>query len=320
MVIGRSFFLLALLLALAIASVFIVPNDFHDADCCFETNDSIFSIMTFNVDACDSLRFLPEKQRRLQELISRENPSILCLQELPFRNHEKLRPYLDSVYGKCETLSYADNKWRFQFYSRFPIRNFRKLSSDNILDTTGFDEKLMKEYRTIRKQMPVMSAEFEVAPNRWITLYSGHMRSSAYSTARRSMDEDASWIEGVPLYYRNYDNGKRIRDYEARCIRRYVEVDLKKDMPVIVAGDLNDWCGSDCLNMLMFGTDGAEGPELTDAWNDKGRGWGFTYFGWHLRLTLDHILYSKDFELLDVKVVDTDLSDHKPLMAIFKVK
>lgn len=317
-VISRSLLGLVVLLILSVASIYVVPNDFHDADNCFKTNDSTFSIMTFNVDACDSLSFLPEKQKKLQEFISRENPSILCLQELSYDNHEKLRPYLDSVYGKCETLSHSNNKKRFLFYSRFPIRNFKNLSSDEKMDTTGFDEKLMKEYRSISKYMPVTSAEFEVAPDRWITLYSGHMRSSAYSTARRSMDKDASWVEGIPLYYRNYKIGKRIRDYEARCIRGYIEQDQKDGRPVIVAGDLNDWIGSNCLDVLMHG-DG-NGCELTDAWKDKGRGWGFTYFGWHLRLTLDHILYSKDFELQDVVVVDTDLSDHKPLKARFMFK
>lgn len=209
--------------------------------------------MTFNVDACDSLSFLPEKQKKLQEFISKENPSILCLQELSFRNHDTLRVFLDSVYGKCDTLSRDDNKWRFLFYSRFPIKNFRRLSCDEELDTADFDEKLMKEYETIRKQIPVMSAEFEVAPGRWITLYSGHMRSSAYSTARRSMDKDASWVEGIPLYYRNYKIGKLIRDYEARCIRGYIEQDQKDGRPVIVAGDLNDCVGSNCLDVLMHG-------------------------------------------------------------------
>lgn len=51
---------------------------------------------------------------------------------------------------------------------------------------------------------------------------------------------------------------------------------------------------------------------------EGGTGLGWTYFGWHLRLRLDHILYSEDFNLQEVKVIDSDLSDHKPLLARFK--
>lgn len=56
--------------------------------------------------------------------------------------------------------------------------------------------------------------------------------------------------------------------------------------------------------------------KLKDAWWEGGNG-----FGWHLRLRLDHILYSDKLELVDVKVIDTDIdiSDHKPLMASFRL-
>ncbi len=84
-------------------------------------------------------------------------------------------------------------------------------------------------------------------------------------------------------------------------------------MPVIVGGDLNDWCGSKCLNTMM-------GTDLKDAWWEGGHGFGWTYFGWHLRLRLDHILYSNEMELVGVTVVDSDLSDHKPLKATFRMR
>ena len=63
-----------------------------------------------------------------------------------------------------------------------------------------------------------------------------------------------------------------------------------------------------------------EGNTLKDAWWEGGNGFGFTYKGWHLRLRLDHILYSDEFELCDVRVVDSDVSDHRVLVADFKLK
>ena len=125
------------------------------------------------------------------------------------------------------------------------------------------------------------------------------------------MDEDASWLTGLGLYWRNYKVGKRIRDYEAGNVRRFIDEARSEGKPVIVAGDFNDWNGSNCLKTLM-------GKDLKDAWSEGGRGFGWTYFGWHLKLRLDHILYSDEMELVDVKVVDSDLSDHKPLIARFR--
>ena len=270
------------------------------------------SILTFNVNSNDSISFTQDVQRKLIDLIIEEKPDIVCFQELSFENLKKIKPQLDSIYGPCEILSGDDQYWRLRFYSHYPLRNFRRhhCTGDVVTDDMSAEEK--SEIDLFKQQMNVMSAEFEVAPGRWVTVFSGHLRSSAYSTARRSMDKGTSWLGGIPLYWRNYKIGKRIRDFEAQNVRRFVDEARANGNTVIVVGDLNDWCGSDCLETLM-------GNDLKDAWWEGGRGFGWTYFGWHLRLRIDHILYSDELQLTDVKVVDSDLSDHKPLKAQFVI-
>lgn len=275
--------------------------------------------MTFNVDSfADTVNFDECFQRRLLDLIEREKPDFLCFQELSFDNLKKIKPQLDSIYGYCDLLKGDNQLLRLHFYSRYQLRNFRKYHSTGEIDSLDFDKNTLQYYHSIRKQLPMLSAEFEIEPGRWATVFSGHLRSSAYSTARRSMDKDDSWFEGLSLYWRNYKIGKRIRDYEADNVRRYIDDARSEGKPVIVAGDLNDWSGSDCLNTLM-GLNGFNGSkdELKNAWWEGGNGFGWTYVGWHLRLRLDHILYSEELELVDVKVIDSDLSDHKPLVAKF---
>lgn len=271
------------------------------------------SIMTFNIDGTDSVKFTNNYKNILLKIINQDKPDILCFQELSFYNYDIIKSKLDSIYGECESLNEDDKLWRFRLYSHFRLRNFNRYKCNGDIITNDLSPDEVKEIELKQKQMNVMSAEFEIDPGHWVTVFSGHLRSSAYSTARRLMDKDANWIEGISLYKRNYEVGKRIRDYEAENVRRYVDEARAEGKPVIVAGDLNDWCGSDCLNTLM-------GDDLKDAWWEGGNGFGWTYFGWHLRLRLDHILYSDELELVDVKVVDTDLSDHKPLLARFRVK
>lgn len=274
------------------------------------------SIMTFNIAAYDSTSFATSIQQGLLELINQELPDIICFQELSYENLKKIKPQLDSIYGACPELDGKDIEvHRGKFYSNLTMRNFKRYHCEEDIDTLGLDSLELEEYHHMKLQMGVMSAEFEVKPGKWVTLFSGHLRSSAYSTARRSMSKDSHWWEGLPLYCRNYEVGKRIRDYQARNVRRFIEEARAEGKTVIVAGDLNDWCGSTTLNTLMGEGDNA----LKDAWWEGGNGFGFTYQGWHLRLRLDHILYSDGVELNDVRVIDSDLSDHKPLVATFNI-
>lgn len=273
-----------------------------------------FRIMTFNVNAYDTISFSQAFQDSLFAEIHRQSPDILCIQELSGTNYKKIKSLLDRIYGSCPELDGKDIEvHRCKFYSSLTMRNFKRYHCEGMIDTLGLDSMELEEYHHMKLQMPIMSAEFEVQPGKWITLFSGHLRSSAYSTARRSMSKDSHWWEGIPLYYRNYKVGKRIRDYQARNVRKFIDKARADGKTIIVAGDLNDWCGSTTLNTLMGEGENA----LKDAWWEGGNGFGFTYHGWHLRLRLDHILYSDGLELQDVKVIDSDLSDHRPLKASF---
>lgn len=315
----RSYAILSSLIAIVCLICFLnYRNKFYVVSFCGEkrASSNAFTIMSFNVNATDSVLFNREIQLQLFNLLEREKPDFICFQELSFENLKKIKPQLDSIYGPCEEMDGRDIEvHRGKFYSHFTMRNFKRYHCEGTIDTSDFDSLELKEYDQMRKQMEVMSAEFEVQPSKWVTLFSGHLRSSAYSTARRSMSKDSHWWEGISLYYRNYKVGKRIRDYQARNVRRFIDDARAEGKTVIVAGDLNDWCGSTTLNTLMGEGENA----LKDAWWEGGNGFGFTYQGWHLRLRLDHILYSDGLKLNDVKVIDSDLSDHRPLIANFSI-
>ena len=84
--------------------------------------------------------------------------------------------------------------------------------------------------------------------------------------------------------------------------------------PAIVMGDMNDISGSYTLRRI-------ESAGLTDAWWKGGFGYGTTYHDHGLCLRLDHILYDEDcLTLSDVKVIDTDASDHNALVGGFRIE
>lgn len=271
--------------------------------------------MTFNIAGLDSTKFTKEVCDSFIELIRREQPTIICIQELSKYNFKRIRPKLDSIFGPS-LLSIYDDVYRPYFYSKLNLRSFCRLMYEGKIDTIGLDTEAVNECKRQKGQMPVMSAKFEVIPDKWITLFSGHLSSASYSNARRSMPADEYWIEGIPLYHRNYMVGRRIRNFQANNIKRYVDDALQQGERVIVAGDLNDFTGSKCLRTIQ----GEGKNKLEDAWQKGGNGFGFTYFGYGLKLRLDHILFSPNIELINVKVVNCNISDHKPLKATFRIK
>ena len=105
--------------------------------------------------------------------------------------------------------------------------------------------------------------------------------------------------------------GYELRAKEVDAIYESIKGDAQ---PVIVMGDLNDISGSYAVERINE-------AGLKDAWWKGGIGYGATFHDKWLRLRLDHILYKYNkLNLQNVKVIDSDLSDHKPLVAGFTFK
>lgn len=281
--------------------------------CDDELSDDSFRIMVYNVNGTveDTIH---ENGVCLLDIVEEQKPDILCLHELGAVGFSQIEQSLDSIYGYSDDHLLKKNRDRYVLYSRFPIQNFRQYSGCGDVLVPEADSLIDDEIKKLHEKMPIFSADIEVEKGRWITVFSCHLRSNAYSTARRSMDRDStSWFDGIPLYYKNYKQAHAIRNWEARQLRQYIDSLQAMDRPVIVAGDLNDFCGSDCLNTI-------QGDDLSDAWWERGNGFGFTYDEWHLKLRLDHILYDSHFDCIDIVVPKYQLSDHYPIVADFCIK
>lgn len=102
--------------------------------------------------------------------------------------------------------------------------------------------------------------------------------------------------------------GYNRRQKEADTIYNFI---IKNPYPVIVVGDINDISGSYTIRRL-------QDAGLVDAWWEGGCGYGTTFHNRMIRLRLDHILFQKEkINLKDIKVIDSDFSDHNALFASF---
>ena len=250
-----------------------------------EIQEQGVKILTFNLDASD--RTISDNHaNEFFEMIEKESPDILCLQEVRYKSFKKIRGRLDSMY-RYSSDGGQRKVQRYILYTKYPIKNFRRIGKTNIY-----------------------SADVQIE-GIWTHIYSCHLTSNGYTTARRKViSENRSWLEGIPDYYKHIAAGIRKRRTEADVIRKGIDSLKRVNIPVLVIGDLNDFTGSECLDRIMS-------TDLADAWWNSGNGFGITYDAWHLKLRIDHVLYdNKYFIPLNSHVVDTDISDHKPLVTM----
>lgn len=296
-----------------------------------------FRVMTYNINNRVNADSLATDTLGLWQIVQEQHPDILCLHEAPIVARNPVGDSLDAYFGYHEE---KPDHNRIALYSRFPFRNFIHYPALGEVEVPETDSLIEVEIKNLKHGMPVFSAEIEVEKDKWITVFSSHLRSNAYSVARRSMDHDSTtWKDGIPLYYKNYKIAHAIRNWEAATVRHHLDSILSLNIPVVLAGDLNDFSGSDCINLLT-GVNGlrskveglrsegegqrskvegqrSEGESLLlrDAWWERGNGFGVTYDEWHLKIRIDHILISKHFEVNQIWVPRYGLSDHYPLVA-----
>lgn len=245
------------------------------------------TVMTFNLNASNRT-ITDEEANQFQELVRKKSPTILCLQECRYKSFVKFRHELDAIYSYSSNQGQKENK-RYILYTKYPFRKFRQIPNHKIYAV---------ELKINRK---------------WVAVYSCHLTSNGYSTARREvLRHNGSWISGVGKYYTNISKGIKLREEEATILRNSIDSVLLNKMPVLVIGDLNDFTGSNCLRII-------QGKELRDAWCESGIGFGNTYDAWHLKLRIDHILYSDDFSSMRSKVLSCKISDHMPLLTDLRI-
>lgn len=273
-----------------------------------ELTGSTFRVVTYNIyPQVDSTQY-DLWQRDMLEEIKRLHPEILCLQEF-----KKDMPWLEEEL--CKHFSYTEEmraerkhiKWRL--YSPYPMTNIKRYKPTEELDTKDIASTFEKSIRTHNIRQPFYSADIHLPNGDSVTVFSCHLQSNGYSTIRRSMKESESWFDGLGKYKKSITSANKLRLWQAQNLRQILD-SIGNNHPIIVAGDMNDFNRSESLTTI-------QGNNLHDAWWKGGKGFGFTYSGYGLLLRLDHILYNARLQLQLIKVGNSELSDHRPLIADF---
>ena len=108
-----------------------------------------------------------------------------------------------------------------------------------------------------------------------------------------------------------YPKLKRGFEWREEQVEKLIELVSNSKYPVILCGDFNDPPSSYTYNKLS--------GLLTDAYLEKGNGFGFTYAGRLPFLRIDYVMVSGKVDILSYQKINITHSDHYPLSVSFSV-
>ena len=242
-----------------------------------------FKVMTWNVHCSKGADC--QRQKEIAELILKEDADFVQLNEYYQDSCSVTDSLLRAKYPYTEE---SQSHWYCGdiFYSK------KGMSNSGIV----YDPIQEKSLQTIKATIGVGGD--------YVQIFGVHMASNNYNDY--TMKEE---LKKVTSSYNRYKYAQKNRNSQAYWTKEAV---LESKLPVIVMGDMNDFNCSAPLD--TFTCNG-----MRDSWWEGGNGYGHTYHDGWIRLRIDHILHSKKLKLESIKVIDTNLSDHNPVVAGFSV-
>ena len=271
---------------------------FHPFRC---EGQSELTVMTWNVHCprgADSTR-----QRKIAELIIKTDADFVLLNEycqdsctIVDSILKKEYPYTEEAlsHKSCGDIYYSKGELKNSgnFYIRLLKRFQPALGGESYPDS-------------LRGRSPLAIAATISVGGDTVRIYGMHFMNNNCSGI--SDVSEYSSTESIRELYRHYKKAQSRRLFEAYWLK---EAAAEVECPVIVMGDMNDFnCSAPLDTLTSCG--------LRDSWWEGGNGYGATYHAGWVRLRIDHILHSDKLKLETVKVIDTDLSDHNPVVAGF---
>ena len=259
-------------------------------------------VMSFNVRTFDRYNWAdnPSTRADLLQLISEEDPDILCIQEFynmrrgPFLDRDIAEAMQNAPHRHLEySLRGGAGKYGVATFSSNPIVDKGSIQFENTINLSIYTDILVGE-DTIR-------------------VYNNHLQSIHFDRA------NYGFLDSLGLRYNNeqleglIDISDRLRDAfikrseQAAIIAAHIE---KCPYPVLVCGDFNDTPVSYTYYRLS--------NEMEDAFTSAGWGTGRTYIGKFPSFRIDYILHSRSFETLYFARKKVRFSDHFPIIAYLK--
>lgn len=239
-----------------------------------------FRVLTWNI--CGSSIEDKEKQEKIARLIIAQNADIVQLNEFGMNYFKVIDSIMSASYPYKEYIG-AQVQAGDVLYSNKPI------VESGLLNTDISQVIYLKTYFG-KDSLYLLGCHL-----------SGNNREGKIEI------DDADSLGRVKTFWHHYRNAQEKRKEHIHFLKNAI---LESSLPMIVMGDMNDFNHSAPMDSL-------KDAGMKNAWWEGGLGYGTTFHDGWLRLRIDHIYYNERLCLKNVKVVNTDLSDHNILLADF---
>jgi endonuclease/exonuclease/phosphatase family metal-dependent hydrolase len=288
-----------------LASLIYFPQNFSIHLITPKAKENQIKVMSWNVKCFDLYNWTHNKEtgEKMMNLIKKENPSILCLQEFytdnkNLNNLEFIQKDLGYKYVHFrKTYSLRGGEcWGVATFSRYPIIEENKVP---------FDQK--SNNVCIRTSIKIKDSIFQI--------YNTHLQSLHFGV------KDYQYLKQVKddLDNSQWDRTKSIltklkKGYSERAGQaNIIAVDMAQTQGTkILMGDFNDIPMSYTYNTVSDG--------LNDAYTQAGNGFSPTIDLYLPNLRIDYILADKNLNCNSYKRIKKELSDHYPIIASFTIE
>lgn len=276
----------------------------------YETKeDPDFKILTFNVNRAYKFSKNKGNSHDLLHIILQHDPDVILLQEFNSNLYPEVQEQLTKTYpyGSC-----LESTSRFKsVFSKFPVESSEQL----MVDTNDPQYELFQNAIYCRKSnngmeiLPICKMIIRIGARR-LQVFNCHLMSNNYSVVIRNLKtKERSLFYSLGAIFHRMNFGYKARELQTKVIGLHID----SSIPTLICGDFNDVCGSSPLRIM-------QSLGLSDAWWNRGLGYGSTYHGYGFRFRLDHIFYSPaSLNPICIKVPYTNTSDHCPIVCDFKI-
>ena len=262
-----------------------------------------FSVMSYNVrvfNIYDHLNNNPQEPHTLLNWVSSDSSDIKCLQEFydgkqgkkPFPSTKVLTK--NGAYKAYVCASFTNDvqaKFGLAIFSRFPIIDKQKIP----LHTNG-------------SQNIAIYVDILLPSDDTIRVVNTHFQSISLDTDK--LFNESSFEEKLRYLYRKMVKGFKNRTKQVNAVANFV---ASSPYPVILCSDLNDLPYSYAYYQLK--------QHLSNAFEQRGLGFDFTYNGKIPFLRIDQQFFSEKFEIKRFATLhQVTYSDHYPIKAWYQLQ
>lgn len=245
--------------------------------------------------------------------LSKQNIDILCLQEVS----EKVDPSVNPDYVSKDPIDQSTKELKYSFFG--PTWSIKDFHQKNFHQRISFDF----EFGGFLKSGNYIKTKYKIFKKQNVFLTNKIIKVTNWSTWPKKQSKAVQVVDlklpnskklRVLNYHVIWSKEKIGNDQTLKACQKILELAKQVTYPVIITGDFNLF--PDTSSMKVFSDDFIS---LVNEYNISTTRPNHNELSHLQRNVVDYILVSKDVKINSFEVVDTNVSDHLPLVLNFEI-